>query len=384
MRGRCSVSTNSPPVKSSSGRRQQDRRLQRKHVFAVEILVQAIVVAGAVLQQQRRRARLARLMAARRGTPHARRDSASSIPMRLVPAIGDRRERRIERRAQDRRPDRAADRRNICIRPCPKPCRAMTTWLRKRLSSDRARRALGIPPASAAFEHADAAGRRGRRRSRPSRCARSRSARRDIPPRRFDVGRRSCRRLPRQQRALALDAPAVARERAVVAHHAVAGDRHRERVGARRPAPPRAPLRARRCARRSRHSSRSRPPGSPAAPARRAAGTRCRARSSGRSSPSAGASTKPTTLRDQRSNSASPPISCACGKRSCRSRAKRRDRRRAGSRRRPASLLGDQDRAERAFADREADLGVRAAGAIGASASCRAPDRRLRRSGRWS
>jgi len=31
--------------------RQQDRDLQRKHVFAIEILMQAVVVAGLVLQQ---------------------------------------------------------------------------------------------------------------------------------------------------------------------------------------------------------------------------------------------------------------------------------------------------------------------------------------------
>src|SRR5438046_7031818 len=35
-----------------------------------------------------------------------------------------------------------------------------------------------------------------------------------------------------EQRALALHAPAIARQRAVVAHHAMAGNRHREPVGA--------------------------------------------------------------------------------------------------------------------------------------------------------
>src|SRR6266436_3513908 len=44
--------------------RQQDRDLQREHVFAIEVLMQAVVVAGAVLQQQRRRPGLAGAMAA--------------------------------------------------------------------------------------------------------------------------------------------------------------------------------------------------------------------------------------------------------------------------------------------------------------------------------
>ena len=46
--------------------------------------------------------------------------------------------------------------------------------------------------------------------------------------------------------------------------------------------------------------------------------------------------------------------------------------------------LRHQDRAERALADGEADLGVRAAGAVAASASCRASRRTPRRSGRSS
>ena len=63
MRGRCSVSTNSPPVKSRPGFRQQDRHLQRKCEFAIEILMQAVEVARNVLQQQRRRTRLALVVA---------------------------------------------------------------------------------------------------------------------------------------------------------------------------------------------------------------------------------------------------------------------------------------------------------------------------------
>src|ERR1700722_704116 len=44
---------------------EQDRELQRKEMLAVHVLMQAIVVAGAVAQQKRRRPFLTRLMAAR-------------------------------------------------------------------------------------------------------------------------------------------------------------------------------------------------------------------------------------------------------------------------------------------------------------------------------
>src|ERR1700677_1071414 len=47
-----------------AGLGQQRRDLQRKNVLAVEILMQAVVVAGAVSQQQRGRASLPRRMAA--------------------------------------------------------------------------------------------------------------------------------------------------------------------------------------------------------------------------------------------------------------------------------------------------------------------------------
>ncbi len=49
--------------------RQQDRDLQRKHVLAIEVLVQAVVVALAILQQQRRRPRAARRRGSASGTP---------------------------------------------------------------------------------------------------------------------------------------------------------------------------------------------------------------------------------------------------------------------------------------------------------------------------
>ena len=81
-----------------------------------------------------------------------------------------------------------------------------------------------------------------------------------------------------EQRCLALDAPAVAGDAAVVAHHAVAGNRHRHRIGragagdrarALRQADPLGQLGI---------ADRLALPGSRAGPATRAAGTRCRAR----------------------------------------------------------------------------------------------------------
>ena len=85
--------------------------------------------------------------------------------------------------------------------------------------------------------------------------------------------------------------------------------------------------------------------GSHARLARHAAEKLCPARRVAGSSPSAGASTKPTTLATRCSKSASPPSSCAFGKRSWRSRTSARDRRRAGWRRRPCQWRR-QDRAQ--------------------------------------
>ena len=59
---------------------QQDRELQREDVLAVKILVQAVVIAFAVLQQQRRRFGLSRLVAAREKGGVICRDSALAIP----------------------------------------------------------------------------------------------------------------------------------------------------------------------------------------------------------------------------------------------------------------------------------------------------------------
>src|SRR6185437_14029144 len=41
------------------GRREQDGRLQRKDMLAIDVLVQAIIVAGVIAQQERRRIALA-------------------------------------------------------------------------------------------------------------------------------------------------------------------------------------------------------------------------------------------------------------------------------------------------------------------------------------
>src|SRR5271163_980131 len=79
----------------AAGFGQKRRDLQGKDVLAVEVLVQAVVVAGAVSKQQRGRTRLPRRMAAVEegrmigGKP-------PRIAHALVPAVGDRREARIE------------------------------------------------------------------------------------------------------------------------------------------------------------------------------------------------------------------------------------------------------------------------------------------------
>jgi len=79
----------------------QDRHLQRKRQLAVEILVKAVVVAGAVLQQQRRWPRLPRFAAAFEKCRMLR-GIASLDAHRRVPPVRDRRERRVERRAKRR------------------------------------------------------------------------------------------------------------------------------------------------------------------------------------------------------------------------------------------------------------------------------------------
>ncbi len=80
-------------------RRQQDGDLEREHVLAIEILMEAVVVVRAVLQDQRGRPCLSRRVAT---IEEAR--MVVGIPgvdaERLVPAICDRREVRIDRCTQ--------------------------------------------------------------------------------------------------------------------------------------------------------------------------------------------------------------------------------------------------------------------------------------------
>ena len=111
MRGRCSVSTNSPPVKSRPGSRQQDRHLQREDVLAVEVLVQAVVVARRRTAAAAASAASGRRRGSARGRPRARRDSATSMPIASFQRLAIGAERAVERRAQlgDQRRQRIAE-----------------------------------------------------------------------------------------------------------------------------------------------------------------------------------------------------------------------------------------------------------------------------------
>jgi hypothetical protein len=101
MRGRCSVSTNSPPVKGEvlARLRQQDRDLERERKIAVQVLMQAIEIAGNILQQERRRALLAGIVAELQEIGMLI-GIAGADAHTLVPRIRDGREARIERGAQ--------------------------------------------------------------------------------------------------------------------------------------------------------------------------------------------------------------------------------------------------------------------------------------------
>src|SRR6185437_14555753 len=88
-----------PTLEVRSARGQQDRGLERKHMLAVEILVQAVVVATAVLQQQGCRPALTGIVASLEELRMAPR-KARVDAHRLVPAVRDRHEVRIKRRAQ--------------------------------------------------------------------------------------------------------------------------------------------------------------------------------------------------------------------------------------------------------------------------------------------
>ena len=95
MRGRCSVSTNSPPVKSRPGSESRIATWSGKTMLAVHVLMQAIVVAGAIAQQERRRPRLTRRMAA--GAERLVLGGVADVDAhRRVPAVGERREPPIE------------------------------------------------------------------------------------------------------------------------------------------------------------------------------------------------------------------------------------------------------------------------------------------------
>ena len=128
MRGRCSVSTNSPPVKSFRGARQKKSDLQRKHEIAVEILMQAIVIAGAVVKEQRGGACVARRMALLQVACVLARIAHINADG-LVPAVRDRGKRADKALRVGLLPSRAMDMRNICIprvqshaAPLPRGC----------------------------------------------------------------------------------------------------------------------------------------------------------------------------------------------------------------------------------------------------------------------
>src|SRR5690606_16708076 len=81
-----------------SGRRKQDRDLQRKDMRAVYVLMQGVPVAGLVTQQERRRPGLASRMTTGEERRMIVRENGRAES--LGPAIGDPRQRRIKRRAQ--------------------------------------------------------------------------------------------------------------------------------------------------------------------------------------------------------------------------------------------------------------------------------------------
>ena len=247
---------------------------------------------------------------------------------RLVPAVGDRREAGIERRAQagDRLRQRIAE---VLVLPAPEPVPSPSRPGCGTAPSVRVERGERVallrreqPLEDRAAVRVELAGRRGSQ-SRAPRARRlpPRGRQLDAPARRRSCRARSSTGLPLQQRALALDAPAVARRaRRRSAPRDGTGSPPRAGSPRRRPPPP-APPWAPRCGRRSRRSSRSSRPGSPAAPARPAAGRPCPARRAAGPGRVPGASTNPTTFATSSSNSASPPISSARGKRSWSSRA---------------------------------------------------------------
>ena len=150
MRGRCSVSTNSPPVKSRPGSRQQDgrpaagRRARRRGPGAGSCSRRRRIAAAAAS------AGSARPRGSAREIRHDRPDSAIAIAHRLVPAVGDLGERRIERGAQrrDQRRQRIGE---VLVLAAPEAVarhdHAAAERLVRRIESRRARRTR--PPAAA-------------------------------------------------------------------------------------------------------------------------------------------------------------------------------------------------------------------------------------------
>src|SRR5215472_15273241 len=86
-------------AKVALGRAEQHGQLQWKDQWAIEILVQAVVVIGLVFEDQWGRPRLARLVAfVQIGTEGGRKPPLLAEP--FVPAIGDRCEMRVDRLAK--------------------------------------------------------------------------------------------------------------------------------------------------------------------------------------------------------------------------------------------------------------------------------------------
>ena len=386
MRGRCSVSTNSPPVKSAPGCGQQDRHLEREHVLAVQVLVQAVVVAGAVLQQQRRRPHLAGGVAARQITRRAPPDSARAMPIASFQRLAIGRERRVERGAQAPRPVPAADRRNTCTRrvrsrgaPSRRGCESASSAHRGSraiahsagVSSDAGDgAAVGVELGRDArpVERGDAPG--GSRRRGSAACGRRRNSRPSCRAPRARAARACARRpsgSPTARRRCARRDGRGSRPRADSPH---------------RPARPRAPPSARRCARRSRRSWRSIPAGCRAA--------RCHTRcwnavprmSSGRSSPRRRRLDEADHLGDQLLEGLVAADQPRLGEAVL--QVAHQSVRIVAEQDRAHALVGcrDQDGAERAFADREADRGPVCRRPGTRSASCREARPRLRRIGR--
>ena len=113
------------PCKVLTGFRQQYRELKRKHVLAVQVLMQAIVIVGPIPKQQRCRLDLTCLM-----TPFDEVDKVLRITdvdtHGFIPTVRDRNKPRIEDRPKIRNETRERVRKYL-YSPRPKPCLAITT-----------------------------------------------------------------------------------------------------------------------------------------------------------------------------------------------------------------------------------------------------------------